>query len=78
MLKWWLVDHPDCRTDLVLKAVLSPLSNCCEWASDKVEKVVLNHPGNRGLTPKAIRKILQEYAKTGGQIHCTKETRDEW
>ena len=72
------MSHPDCKTDLVRIAVLSPLSNCCEWESDKVQKIVMNHPGNRGLTPNAIRTILKDYVRDGGEIHCTKETGEDW
>jgi hypothetical protein len=59
-------------------AVLSLLSNCCEWASDDVQKLVMGTPGNRDLVPKEIKKILRDHVRAGGRIHCTKEARENW
>jgi hypothetical protein len=73
-----VVDDPGCKTDLVKKALCSTLSNCCEWESVKVQRLVINNPGNRGLQLPEIKKLAQGWARNDGKINCTKETDKDW
>ena len=66
------------RVDLVCKALTSGLSNCVEWVSDTVMLRVREDPGNQGLSPGDITKLLIAFVKQGGRVEERVETREEW
>jgi hypothetical protein len=64
---------------LVEKAIRSGLSNCFDWANDKVLARVRSEPSLRGLTPEYVKRRLHDFvAKEGGQIDQRREDRESW
>ncbi len=64
---------------LVEKAIRSGLSNCFDWADDKILARVRSEPSLQGLTPEYIKRRLHAFiAKEGGRIDQRKEEREYW
>jgi hypothetical protein len=63
---------------LVIKALTSGLSNCVEWASDRLIWRVRSDPRLCGLTPEGIKRELLNYIRAGGVVKQVEETRPEY
>lgn len=66
------------KIELVRKAILSRRTGDCEWVDDKTALRVGSDQSNQGLTPVAIKLLLQEWIAQGGDLRCTAEHRENW
>ncbi len=63
---------------LVRAAILSRYTGDCEWVDDRTMIRVGNDPANQGLSPVAIKQMLQGWVAGGGTIACKPEDREHW
>jgi hypothetical protein len=64
--------------ELVRKAMLSNCTGDFEWINDKVALRVAGNRDNKGLTPRAIKELAQDWVRRGGTIFAKTEDREEW
>lgn len=63
---------------LVLQALTCTLSNCVLWKDDRTQQRIRADRELQGLTPKGIKNLVREFARSNGTIVQVRETRPEY
>lgn len=71
------IDPPNCREDLVRKAVEEvDFPSAFDWIDERAAIRVTEDTSNRGLTSYEIRDLAREWLISGNPVSCVKETRE--